>query len=164
MGWRASRAAIPALAAMAVALAVAACGGGGDDSSGPAPTTTPYGVAAPALQPPPLPKWIPARLKARVDYRGPKTSGCHVFYNGERHSYGVYVAGGARCQTGLLVLADFDHHLMPSDLTPRCGYRLCLPHGRTYRSYRCRLTRQSDGYYAFLCQRGARKIGFDYGG
>jgi hypothetical protein len=97
--------------------------------------------------------------------RGPNQPGCRIFYDGVQDiEWYLAVGGGARCRTGLLVLADFDADLSRSDLTSRCDYRLCPPKSRAYRGYRCRLVHQFDDDYEFLCSRGDRKVGFGYGG
>jgi hypothetical protein len=159
---RGIRAAASALAVMAAGLGAAACGGGNADRGVPAATTVPAGVAAPKV-----PSWVPARLASRVVKRppDPHAPGCGIFYDGhDGRSSDVYVSNGARCRTGLLVLADLDGHLSKDDLTSRCDYQLCEPHVRVYRGYRCRLVHAFDDDYEFSCQRGSRKIGFGFGG
>jgi hypothetical protein len=151
------------VAVMAVAVGTAGCGGASRDSGPPAvATAVPAGVAAPKV-----PNWVPARLAPRVVKRAPDphAPGCGIFYDGrDGRSSDVYVSRGARCQTGLLVLADLDGHLSKGDLTSRCDYQLCDPQVRGYRGYRCRLVHAFDDDYEFLCERGSRKIGFGFGG
>lgn len=155
-----------ALAVMAAALGAAACGGGKADSGVPAATTTATTVSA-GVAAPKVPSWVPAGLASRVVKRppDPNAPGCGIFYDGhDGRSSDVYVSDGARCRTGLLVLADLDDHLSEGDLTSRCDYRLCEPDVRVYRGYRCRLVHAFDDDYEFSCQRGPRKIGFGFGG
>ena len=146
--------------AMTAVLAVAGCGGSSGDSRG--TTATASQVTIPAS---PRLGWVPRQLRDRVVDLGPHHAQCGILYNGLRaHQYGLFVSGGARCRSALLVLVEFDAHLSRSDLTPQCDYRLCQPKSRTYRGYRCRLVHQFDDDYEYVCTRGSRKISFGSGG
>ncbi len=151
---------VAAALAGGTAIVVAGCGVGHEDAAPVTATAPQTAVAVPST-----PAWVSRRLRDRVVDRGPNQPGCRIFYNGVRAiQWDLYVSGGARCRTGLLVLADFDAHLSKSDLTSRCDYRLCSPKSRRYRGYRCRLVHQFDDDYEFLCARGERKVSFGYGG
>jgi hypothetical protein len=148
------------LAVLAV-LVVAGCGGGSENGDGSAVSTPSHAAGTP----PAPPGWVPRKLLDRVVARGPLQPGCGIFYDGRQAmEYDLYVSGGARCRTGLLVLAAFDAGLSKTDLTTRCGYRLCAPRSRTYRGYRCRLVHQFDDDYEFVCRRGGGKVSFAFGG
>jgi hypothetical protein len=144
-----------------VLIIAAGCGGASTDGDA---TTASTSASQVAVSSPPVPSWVPRGLRDRVVDLGPGHPRCGILYNG-RHSkqWGLYVSGGARCRTGLLVLASFDAHLSKVDLTPRCNYLLCPPKSRTYRGYRCRLVHSFDDDYVVLCNRGRRKIGLESG-
>lgn len=147
--------------AMVLIVAAAGCGGAGSDGDA---TTAGTSASQVAVSPPRAPSWVPRSLRDRVVVRGPHEPGCGILYDGGQGIlWDLYVAGGARCRTGLLVLARFHAHLSKVDLTPTCDYRLCPPKSRTYRGYRCRLVHSFDDDYLFLCDRGHRKISFGYG-
>lgn len=144
-----------------VLIIVAGCGGASTDDDA---TTASTSASQGAVSPPPKPSWVPRGLRDRVVDLGPNQPGCGILYNGRQSiQWGLSVSGGARCRTGLLVLASFDAHLSKVDLTPTCNYLLCPPKSRTYRGYRCRLVHSFDDDYVFLCDRGRRKISFEYG-